>query len=380
MGAHAAALRDAGAAVTVIAGRGRASPRGVPMIRIPEVDSTHPAVLRDLRSLARGRVAPDHHRLIATLLRRLRPHLERADRVVVHNVLTMHKNLALTSALAKLAAERPGRFISWTHDLAWCDARYATERHPGEPWDRIARALPNVRYVAVSADRAGQLAELTGMPREDVAVVPNGVDLPATLGLSPAGARLADRLDLLRADPLLLLPARLTRRKRIEVAIAATADLRRRGHAAAIVVTGSPGPHNVANREYASELATLAARTTGVHLLHALRVRASYRLIADLYAMADALVLPSEAEGFGIPLLEAGVRGVPVVCSDLPSLRAVAGADATYVPADATPGVLADAIERRLAEDPVARLRRRAGEHAWPRILKEQVLPLVLAP
>ncbi len=377
MAAHAAALRDAGAAVTIVAGRGRA-PRGTRLARIPEVGSTHPAVLRDLRALARGEVTPEHARLVERLVRALRPLVRGADRVVAHNVMTMHKSLALAEALAALAQERPGVVIAWTHDIAWLDPRYAAERHAGDPWDIVARAVPNVRYVTVSEERARQLARLTGMPRPRVAVVPNGIDLSARLGLSPAGAALAERLALAGADPLLLLPARLTRRKRIEAAIDALAALRARHPRAALLVTGSPGPHNVANRAYAGELAARSRRVEGVHVLHALGVRVTDRVMADLFALADCVVLPSEAEGFGIPILEAGAHGLPVICSDLPTLRALAEGDATYVDPAADGRTIAAAVERRLRDDPVARLRRRAKEHAWPRILREQVLPIVL--
>ena len=378
MGVHATALREAGAEVTVIAGRGRAAPRGVRLARVPEVSSTHPAVLRDLRSLARGSVTAEHAALVHRLTQALRPHVARADRVVVHNVLTMHKSLALVEALQTLAAEHPGRVVAWTHDIAWLDPRYEVERHAGEPWDLIARALPGVRYVAVSEERASQLAALSKMDRARVTVVPNGIDLAERLGLSAAGAALADRLGLADADPLLLLPARLTRRKRVEAAIDAALALRRRGRAAMLVVTGSPGPHNVANSAYAAELAARAARVEGVRLLHALAIRPTDRVMADLYALADAVVLPSEAEGFGIPVLEAGAHGVPVICSDIPALRAIGCDDATYVPPDADGEAIADAIEQRLATDPVARLRRRAREHSWPRILRERVLPVIL--
>src|SRR5438046_3734792 len=247
----------------------------------------------------------------------------------------MHKDLALTEALVRLARERPGVVIAWTHDLAWSDPQYANERHPGDPWGLIARAHPGIRYVAVSDERANQLAALAGLKREGVAVVPNGVDIAAALGMSSAGARMAERLDLYRADPLLVLPARLTRRKRIEAAIAAAAALRGRGHPAALVVTGPPGPHNAANERYLAELDALAKRAPGVHLLHALGVRAPYRLVADLYALADALVLPSESEGFGIPLLEAALHRLPIVCSGLATLRALAGDAAPYVRPDA---------------------------------------------
>ena len=376
MGAHAAALRDAGADVTIVAGRGRA-PKGVRLARVPEVDSRNDSVLRDFRALAQGERTKAHDALVERLVRKLRPIVAKADRVVVHNVMTMHKDLALTEALVRLARERPDVVIAWTHDLAWSDPQYANERHPGDPWGLIARAHPGVRYVAVSDERADQLAALAGLKREAVAVVPNGVDIAAALGISAAGARLAERLDLYRADPLLLLPARLTRRKRIEAAIAATAALRGRGRAAMLVVTGPPGPHNAANARYLAELTALAESVEGVHLLHALGIKAPYRVIADLYALADALVLPSQSEGFGIPLLEAALHRLPIVCSDLPPLRALAGDAAAYVPADASGEVIADAIERTLG-DRGPRFRSRVRAMAWSRVLSERVVPLVL--
>ena len=379
MRAHAAALRAAGDDVRIIAGRGRPSPAGVPLIRIPELDSRHPAVLRDFAALAAGNVSLDHERLVARIERALRPLVARADRVVVHNAFTLHKNAALTEALVRLAAAEGARsvsrFVAWTHDLAWTDDQYAAQRHAGAPWTLFATAHPGVRYVAVSEKSAGELARLTGLSRRRIAVVPNGVDPVTTLGLSPAGARLAERLGLFTADPLLLLPVRITRRKRIEIAIAALAALRRTHPRALLVVTGGPGAHNPANAAYAAQLR--AAAGPGVHLLHTLGIRASDRIVADLYALADALVLPSANEGFGIPILEAGLHRLPIVCSDVPALRAVAGADATYVAPDADARTLAAAIARRLAGDPVARLHRRARESAWPRILADLVLPAI---
>ena len=132
MGAHATALREAGADVTIVAGRGRA-PKGVRLARIPEVDSRNEGVLRDFRSLAQGERTKAHDALVDRLVRKLRPLFGTADRVVVHNVMTMHKDLALTEALVRLARERPGVLIAWTHDLAWSDPQYASERHPGDP-------------------------------------------------------------------------------------------------------------------------------------------------------------------------------------------------------------------------------------------------------
>lgn len=376
MGIHARAAQADGDSVAIVAGRGTA--RGILVIKIPELDSQHPAVLRDRATLAAGEVAPEHALLVATILRKLGPHVKRADRVVVHNVFTLPLNTALTEALFALAAERPGVFIAWTHDLGWKDGQYARQRHDGRPWSLFATAAPGVRYVAISEKARTELCALTGLAREQVTLVPNGVDRVAVLGLSATGVRLATQFDLFAADPLLLLPVRMTRRKRIELAIDALADLRTRYPKAALVVTGGPGAHNPLNRAYERELAARAG--PGVHLVHAEGVRLGARELADLYGLADALVLPSENEGFGLPMLEAGLRRLPIICTDIPALREVAGDDATYVPLSGDGKAFANAIEDRLLADPIARLHRRARADEWPRILAELVLPAIHGP
>jgi glycosyltransferase involved in cell wall biosynthesis len=373
MGIHARGAREAGDDVAIVAGRGTA--RGIPVIRIPELDSQHPAVLRDRAALARGDVTPEHTKLVASITKKLRPHVRRADRVVVHNVFTLPLNAALTEALFALAAEFRGLFIAWTHDLGWKDAQYLAQRHDGPPWSLFATAAPGVRYVAISQKAAGELSGLTGLPLSKITIVPNGVDRVAVLGLSTRGTRIAARIGLFEADPLLLLPVRMTRRKRIEIAIDALAELRRTYPRAALVVTGGPGAHNPTNATYERELAARAG--PGVHLLHAERIRIGVRELADLYGLADALVLPSANEGFGLPMLEAGLRRLPIICTDIPALREVAGDDATFVPLSGDGAAFARAIAERLAGDPVARLHRRARENEWPRILAELVLPVI---
>jgi glycosyltransferase involved in cell wall biosynthesis len=53
--------------------------------------------------------------------------------------------------------------------------------------------------------------------------------------------------------------------------------------------------------------------------------------LAKHLASAQALVFPSLAEGYGLPLVEALGMGVPVIASDLPVFREIAGAIPTYL-------------------------------------------------
>jgi glycosyltransferase involved in cell wall biosynthesis len=74
--------------------------------------------------------------------------------------------------------------------------------------------------------------------------------------------------------------------------------------------------------------------------------------------------MPSEREGFGLPVLEALACGTPVIASDIEPLREVGGTAATYCPPDDVDAWVA-AIQAALDErqrDPTAwRTRRQAG-------------------
>jgi glycosyltransferase involved in cell wall biosynthesis len=86
--------------------------------------------------------------------------------------------------------------------------------------------------------------------------------------------------------------------------------------------------------------------------------------LEGLYEATDAFVFPSLYEGFGLPVLEAMARGVPVACSGQGSLREVAADAALTFDPRSTPEI-AEAIERLLAGGPeVERLRRAGPEQA----------------
>ena len=93
--------------------------------------------------------------------------------------------------------------------------------------------------------------------------------------------------------------------------------------------------------------------------------------VPPLLAGARALVLPSFAEGFGLPVLEAQATGTPVACSDLPALREAAGDAAVFFdPADV--GSILAGLEKILKDDELRKIlrksgRERAAQFTWAR-------------
>jgi glycosyltransferase involved in cell wall biosynthesis len=368
MAVHARLLREAGHDVRVVAGRGDAE-------LVPELDSRHPDVEAVAGRLVRGDdAAPEFEALCGRIAGRLRPLLADRDVVIAHNVLTMPFNLPLAAALA--GARQP--LVAWTHDLAWVNPRYADFQRPGWPWSLLREAQPGVRYVAISRLRRREMTSLMGLAPARVPVVPNGVD-PATFwGLGPVARDLAGRADLVGADPLVLVPVRITRRKRLELALAAAACLLPAHPRLRMAVSGPLGPHSADNAAHADDLMRQrsALRLDGVvHFLYEFagpdgEHPVDDRTIAELYRMADVVLLPSESEGFGLPVLEAGLSRAPLVCADIPVLREVAGGGAWTFPAGSGGDAVAAAAERALASR-AARLRRRTLDgYGWPAVLE----------
>ena len=395
---HARQMARAGHSVTVLAARGEQWAEDIAFTRLPLADSRHPDILAAKALLDAGQVPPDFEAQVNLLVADLQAAASGLDVLIAHNVCSLNKNLALTAALHQLNG-RPGfpRLILWHHDLAWTTPRYLPELHPGYPWDLLRTDWPGVTQVVVSAERQRELAELLSLPFARIHVVPNGIDVASFLKLEAATIKFVEKLDILSAAPLLLLPVRITPRKNIELAIRVIAELRAeaaRSPEAAhnpppglgrpmLVVTGPLGPHNPANSGYLDQLLALReqlglARAV-IFLAEHTQAYLPDAVIADFFRLADALFLPSREEGFGIPLLEAAFSRRPIFCADIPSLRELGGPDALFFSPDADPAELAALIRQTLSANPTFRFATRArATYAWESIYTKYIDPLLM--
>lgn len=388
--AHAWLLIQAGYPVTVIAGRGEkgALPSDADFVLIPEMDSQHPQVVQMSAMLERGEVPPDFDDIVNQLIGTLTPTLSQFDNVIIHNLFTKHFNLPLTAALHLLLDAGAIRHcIAWCHDFTWSSPSSRSKVHPGYPWDLLRTYRTEVTYVVVSQRRRRTLAALLGCSPEQIRVIYNGVAPDVLLGLSPDGCDLVTRLGLLESDLVLLMPVRVTRAKNIEYALHVVAALKASGCRPKLVLTGPPDPHDEQSIAYFRSLQALR-KQLGVEEEMRFVLESGpdpdqpfvidEQVVGDLFCVSDVMLMPSHREGFGMPVLEAGLVGVPVVCTYVPAAEEIGGADVILFDATEEPTHLAERILAWAEQNPVHRLRCRVRQnYTWSAIFHRDIKPLL---
>jgi glycosyltransferase involved in cell wall biosynthesis len=249
----------------------------------------------------------------------------------------------------------PYRRVVTVHDLIH---RTFPEAHAGFRSHVIGVIMPpgvrrSHRLIAISRATRDDVVKLLGEPAEKIDVIPQGIDEPhpelampeaeLRASLAAAGRPIALSVSAKRPHKNLL---------RLLDALALIPGERR----PLLVIPGYPTWHEDDLREHARKLGI----EDDVRLLGWV----SQAELEGLYAAAGVFVFPSLYEGFGLPVLEAMQRGVPVACSDRSSLPEVAGGAALMFDPE-RPEEIAAAVERLLAGgDEVERLRAAGLERA----------------
>jgi glycosyltransferase involved in cell wall biosynthesis len=389
--AHDRLFIESGYPTAIVAGKGEkeALPSGTEFIRIHELDSQHPRILELSYELERGHVPAYFDAMVTQLVRVLASILRPMDHIFVHNVFTKHFNLPLTVAFFRLLDQGLLRHcIAWCHDITWTSPNSRSKVYAGYPWDLLRTHRSEVTYVTVSQERQRELANLFGCAPEHIQVIYNGVDPKELLGLSDFGLALIDRLNLWDSDFNLIMPVRVTQAKNIELALHTIAALKERGIRPKLVVTGPPDPHDRLNMEYFQSLLSLRQQLGVIDEVRfvyesgpvaAKTFTVEMPVVSELLRVSDALFMPSHREGFGMPVLEAGLASLPVFCADtVPAAREIAGQDVLMFPPNAEPAHVAELILKQIKENFVLRLRRRVRQRlTWRSIFHQQILPLL---
>ena len=256
-------------------------------------------------------------------------------------LLAARRRLHVVHGLANivpLAAPRVAT-VATLLDLIWMRFPQTLSRRAtiGMKTTAPVSARSATRVIAISEAAKRDIVSRLGIDAGRIDVTPLGIRVNNAARVTPE-PDVRRSLELGDA-PVLLSVAQKREHKNLAGLIRALALLEERD--VVLVLPGSPTPHEKELRVLASELGVGG------------RVRFPAWLpdadLEGLYRLARAFVLPSFEEGFGLPILEAMGRGVPVACSNASSLPEVAG-DAAETFDPHSPEDMAAAIERLLAD------------------------------
>jgi glycosyltransferase involved in cell wall biosynthesis len=191
------------------------------------------------------------------------------------------------------------------------------KRSPAFRWitARILEGLKKVAQITcISKATADDLMANYGVSPQKITVVHLGVSPVFSPAVAPGENMMLEQLECLPPSRLRILHVGSTiQRKRIDLLLRIFAEIRKIIPDAVLLRVGG-----AFMQEQQTLLHTLRL-TDSVQVLPFL----SERQLAAVYRQSTLLLLTSEREGFGLPLLEAMACGLPVVVSDIPAFREV---------------------------------------------------------
>lgn len=214
------------------------------------------------------------------------------------------------------------------------------------------------RLVCATRGAATQILEKVSADPARLRVVPHGIEA-SVFNAGPLGHF---------RTRYLFLPAALERHKNIEILLQALPNV-----GDTEIELWIAGPHDT-DPEYARSLWDYAQQSELSSRVRFLG-RIAYERMLSYYREATVMIFPSWIETFGHPLLEAMLAGTPVVASDIPAAREIAGDAAVYFPPNDA-HALVQAIDRVLfdpkeTDGMVQRGRLRAKSFSWKRSADE---------
>lgn len=262
-----------------------------------------------------------------------------------------HIHFGLTGKLFRVVPEIPFGIMHWTYPLplaldGWINV-YAVhdvipitdpELSPVSP-TRLRRTLAALAEVAdrIVTISDASLEAISGLDIFDTAKISNISLTTERTNMDNAGDTELLRLLGLNSKGFFLFSGTVEERKNIPRLLAA---YERAGPDLPLVIVGPQGADALAIES------RIASMNNVVRLPYQSK-RSLDRLVANAYAV----LFPSLAEGFGLPVLEAMIRGTPVLTSKIPAIEEVAG-DAALMVDPTSVADLAGGIQR-LAREPM---------------------------
>ncbi len=334
----------------------------------------------------------EFERLKDDIKHRLRKLLSNLNTCIVHNIPSMPFNFAATAAINELTDDLKTRFVFWLHDTVLVREEWR-DSFGKFPLTLLHHKNKKIRFITPTSFRAKQFAELKRPYKiREMKVIPNGVSVEEYLKIDETTKQLMRRLGLSFNDFIVVTPVRVLPRKNIELALYVIDEL---SHISGkrkinLLITGPPGddPESVAYETKLRSIMKMRRLQENVIFCHDLisfkRQFSNNKIVkwsvADVYNIADLILVPSKEEGFGLPVIEAGAARKPIFCSRIPPFQELIREDIEGYMFDLKnpPEDIAFRIYRMMLENTVDNnFDQIVEKYDWESIVLKKVVPLL---
>jgi glycosyltransferase involved in cell wall biosynthesis len=314
--------------LNLIAGKGNlGNLPGIDIIKIPLLDASSHLIRQANQALKAGENGGGVKNICEEIYQGLSRCINEGDIIHAHNIVTNAFNLPLVIALHRLITTKEDIcLLAWCHDTAWGPSVNENYDFSIYPFSLLTTVWPNTHYIALSSKRKKEVQKAMDAPERAISVLSPYLNLQRVLDLSNKITDIIEVNNLLECELCLIYPCRLTRRKNLELAFRIVKQIKDMGKSVRLLVTAPYSPHRPNHSiEYRRELTNLLISldlTKEVILINSSTgdIDSNTCLdsedVAGLYRFADLMLFTSNEEGFGLPIVEASLAGIPVMAND----------------------------------------------------------------
>lgn len=280
------------------------------------------------------------------------------------------------------AGKTPGKppcpVVVTVHDvIPWTVPAYRRKISTRLYQERCRRAVGKAdRVITVSNASESEIARVCGVPKAKIEVIPNAPAPAFFKKFTPEeSAPILKKYGIDPQRPYFLYAGGYDPRKNVSLLAKTWASKIAPRYNTDLVLAGGKSHESAYYSSY--DLTELNLR----HSLQSSKGKIIFTgFVKDedfpvLYQFCRAFLNLSRAEGFNLPLLEAGVSGVPAIASDIPVHREVAGSYAEFCPPDDI-GKLADIMEKLIIDKPYLQAKKKSAEkykcpYSWEHSAKQ---------
>ena len=380
-------LKDLGYNVVVLTGDGEENDLDITLHKLPELQSilnTNPRLQEKI--IDKGIIDEEFYQTADQIRKTLEIHLQDVNVVIVHNMLTVYRNLPFIYAFREYLTTQPGKkVIGWVHDHMYIGMdRVRTDEVVKTELERelLTTPLTNVEYVVISDTFKKQLLKVMPIPEKKLRVIPDGMNIKKFLELDKEIWKVINEYNLLKAFPLILSPVNILERKNIEYSLSIVKELKKHHPDILYLISGQTSSHRQTLqyfdkikkmiRDFELDKNVLFLGKDFTRSLEDSEVH-------DLYQIADLIFYFSKSENFGLPILEAALSKTPIFVSDLRVFHEVGDKYINYIDyKTVSPDKAADKIKNFIGNNSLLNLNYQARtNYNLEVIIREKLVPLL---